>query len=304
MLYLGIDQHRKQLTVNVRDENGDVAIQRQVSTEWERVRQFFEQLAETAAKRGGFMAVVEVCGFNDWLLKLLRDHGCREAVLVQPETTSNKKTDRRDAAKLSQLLWVNRERLLAGKKVNGLRRVVPPSAADAQDRQLTALRKRLGQDRQLTALRKRLGQVILHVLRRDRAMKAWYQRIKKRRGAKIAKVAAMRRLATILWHMVKHRHPYRIGEMMHPTAAPEACTTTPLQASPRTASEPASERQVFQGMAGQKNGSDEKQQKRPRPLERPGPDGSFSRPGSAIPCRVAPQQSSTPFHRATTKIRT
>jgi transposase len=38
-----------------------------------------------------------------------------------------------------------------------------------------------------------LGQVILHVLRRDRAMKAWYLRIKKRRGAKIAKVAAMRR---------------------------------------------------------------------------------------------------------------
>ena len=50
-----------------------------------------------------------------------------------------------------------------------------------------------------------LGQAILHVLRRDRAMKAWYLRIKKRRGAKIAKVAAMRRLATILWHMIKHR---------------------------------------------------------------------------------------------------
>jgi len=53
-----------------------------------------------------------------------------------------------------------------------------------------------------------LGQVILHVLRKDPAMKAWYLRIKKRRGAKIAKVAAMRRLATILWHMVKHQQPY------------------------------------------------------------------------------------------------
>lgn len=33
MLYLAIDQHRKQLTVNVRNEKGDVIIRRQVSTE-------------------------------------------------------------------------------------------------------------------------------------------------------------------------------------------------------------------------------------------------------------------------------
>jgi transposase len=36
-----------------------------------------------------------------------------------------------------------------------------------------------------------LGQVILHVLRKDPAMKAWFLRIKKRRGAKIAKVAGV-----------------------------------------------------------------------------------------------------------------
>jgi len=51
----------------------------------------------------------------------------------------------------------------------------------------------------------------VHVLRRDARMKEWYQRIKKRRGAKIARVAAMRRLATILWHMLKHQQPYRPG---------------------------------------------------------------------------------------------
>ena len=34
MLYLGIDQHRKQLTVNLRDEDGGVLIAQQVSTEW------------------------------------------------------------------------------------------------------------------------------------------------------------------------------------------------------------------------------------------------------------------------------
>jgi transposase len=56
-----------------------------------------------------------------------------------------------------------------------------------------------------------LGQLVLHVLRRDAAMRAWYGRIKKRRGSKIARVAVMRRLATLMWHMVKHRQPYVIG---------------------------------------------------------------------------------------------
>ena len=55
-------------------------------------------------------------------------------------------------------------------------------------------------------------------------------------------------------------------------------------------------------MAGQKNDGG-----RPRPSARnrharrespPGADGTFSRPGLAIPRRVAPQQSPTPFHQA------
>ena len=37
MLYLAIDQHRKQLTVNLRNEQGDVILKRQVSTEWKRI---------------------------------------------------------------------------------------------------------------------------------------------------------------------------------------------------------------------------------------------------------------------------
>jgi transposase len=56
-----------------------------------------------------------------------------------------------------------------------------------------------------------LSQMVLHVLRRDRWMKNWYRRIKARRGAKIARVAVMRRLATILWQMVKRRQPYVVG---------------------------------------------------------------------------------------------
>jgi transposase len=348
MFYLGIDQHRKQLTVCIRNEQGDLVLRRQVSTKWERVRAFFEQLREQSDPEGGFVAILEVCGFNDWLLQMLTEYGCRETVLIQAEKKSKKKTDRRDAAALVELLWVNRHRLLAGRKVHHLRRVQPPMAAEAADRQLTVLRKRLTvlrtqtinrvqhlllkhnlqqecptkslqtqkarkwlaelplgkMDRlemnlllaqwvlwntQLEELEHRikerqqqnpqaaivatvpgagaysslalasrigaierfsrpaslanywgltpgcrnsgdatqrlgsitkqgsamarmiLGQMVLHVLRRDPHMRAWYTRIKKRRGSKIARVAVMRRLATILWHMIKYNQPYCMG---------------------------------------------------------------------------------------------
>jgi transposase len=348
MLYLGIDQHRKQLTVNLRNEQGDVELKRQVSTRWDRVRKFFEELRNQAEPEGGFAAVVEVCGFNHWLLQMLAEYGCCEVVLIQPERRSRQKTDRRDADALSQTLWVNRKRLLAGKPVHGLKRIVPPSAEEEDNRQLTALRRRMSsqrtrtvnkvqrlllkhnlqqecptkaiktkkarrwlaelplgeierqemdlllaqwelwdaqleqlnekiEDRQSTdptaaivatmpgagaysslALACRigsidrfprpgslanywgltpgcrnsgdatdrlgsitkqgsaiarfiLGQMVLHVLRRDASIKAWYAKIKRRRGSKIARVAVMRRLATILWHMIKNNEPYVFG---------------------------------------------------------------------------------------------
>jgi transposase len=348
MLYLGIDQHRKQLTVNVRNEDGDVQLKRQVSTQWDRVRKFFGDLREQAEAKGGFAAVVEVCGFNHWLLEMLAEYGACEVVVIQPEKRSKRKTDRRDAASLSQTLWVNRKRLLAGKSVHGLKRIMPPSPEDEENRQLTALRQRMGRlrtrtinkvqhlllkhnlqqecptkglqtkkarrwlaelslgdidqlemklllaqwelwDAQLDQLDKKiqerqskhqaagilatmpgagaysslalasrigsierfprpgslanywgltpgsrnsgeatdrlgsitkqgsamarfiLGQMVLHVLRRDVTMKAWYARIKRRRGSKIARVAVMRRLATIIWHMLKNEEPYVFG---------------------------------------------------------------------------------------------
>jgi hypothetical protein len=71
MLYLAIDQHRKQLTVNLRNETGDVLLKRPVSTEWERVRKFLSEVRQQSESEGGFVAILEVCGFNDWLLKLL-----------------------------------------------------------------------------------------------------------------------------------------------------------------------------------------------------------------------------------------
>ena len=187
MLYLGIDQHRKQLTVCVRNEQGDVILRRQVSTEWVRVRAFFAGISEEAGGEG-FVVVLEVCGLNHWLVKLLGEYDCRELIVVQPEKRSKKKTDRRDAGVLCEILWVNRQRLLAGKRVQGVRRVELPSEEDGDARQVTQLRKRLGE-------------------LRTRAI----NRIKKRRGSKIARVAVMRRLATIIWQMVKYKEPYVIG---------------------------------------------------------------------------------------------
>ena len=39
-------QHRKQLTVSVRDESGNVTLRRQVSTEWKKVQPFFHSVRE------------------------------------------------------------------------------------------------------------------------------------------------------------------------------------------------------------------------------------------------------------------
>jgi transposase len=347
MLYLGIDQHRKQLTVCIRNERGDVIFRRQVSTGWERVHAFLAEI-RTKAGKAGWVAILEVCGFNDWLVKLLKEYGCRKVLLVQPEKRSKKKTDRRDANALCEMLWVNRQRLLEDKRVQGVRCIAWPTEEEAADRQLTEQRKRLGQirtrsinrvkhllrkhnleqecptkgmdtitarkwlqnlplgwmdrlemdlllapwmlwDEQIKTLEAEiarrqaenktaaviatipgcgaysslalssrigsidrvprpsslanswgltpgcrysgeatdrlgsitkqgsatarfiLGQLVLHVLRRDGSMRAWYGRIKKRRGSTIARVAVMRRLATILWHMVKNHQPYLLG---------------------------------------------------------------------------------------------
>lgn len=367
MLYLAIDQHRKQLTVNLRDEQGDVLLRRQVSTQWDRVREFFDNLRQQASEHGGFVTILEVCGFNDWLIKLLNEYGCQEIVLVQPGKRATKKTDFRDANALGELLWVNRKRLVEGKPVQNLKRIVLPSHSDAENRQLTAVRQRvmnlrtrtlnkiqkillkhnLQQDcptkglqtkkakawlkllpldeidrleidqlleqwelwnRQLETLdlkiaervrdheaaqvlisipgvsaygslalgsrigdierfprpsslanywgltprcrnsgqvtdrlgsiskegspqaRFILGQVVMHVLKFDSNMRLWYQRIKKRRGSKIARVAVMRRLATIAWHMVKHQQAYVIGgiprKRLKPKQQPAKAVTT------------------------------------------------------------------------------
>jgi transposase len=349
MLYLAIDQHLRQLTINLRGEDGDVILQRQVSTEWEKAEMFFQELRERSKPHGGYVTMLEVCGFNTWLLKLLPEVGCRETIVIQPEKQSKQKSDRRDANTLGEILWVNRERFLAGKRVQGVRRVYLPSGLDQEARQLTTLWvratamrtrtinrvrhivgkhnlqhgmptkgiqtkgclgwlkdlplpavDRLEMDllltqweqanrtleqlgKEITAManqhesaivfrsipgagaftalalacrmsdgvgrfararslsnywgltpgcrnsgeatqrlgsitkvgsriaRMVLGQLVLHVLRGDRWMLGWYQRIKRRRGSKIAQVAVMRRLSSMLLQMASEKMPYIAG---------------------------------------------------------------------------------------------
>jgi len=346
MLYLGIDQHKSQITVNLRSGDGGVILQRQVSTRWEKIRAFFEDLARRAADEGGFMAIVEVCGMNPWLVEMLQEYGCREVVVTQPDSRSKKKTDRRDASFLSNLLWINRGRLAGGRRAPGMRRIQPPMPREAENRQLTIMRQvltkkrtavlnalhkvlrkhNLEQDRptalfqtqkvrqwlaemhlseidrlevdqllqqwamldeqlktvdekisvraesdeqarllqsmpgigeysalaiasriggierferpgslanywgltpgcrnsgeatqRLGSITKQgskivrylLGQAVVKVLRFDAEMRKWYKRIKKRRGSKIARVATMRRMATVIWQMIKKKRKYR-----------------------------------------------------------------------------------------------
>src|SRR5215831_19276683 len=112
MLYLGIDLHRKQMTVSLRKESGDVLLRRQVSTRLPKLEEFRQQLHQALANDEKYVAVVEVCGFHDWRVQWLRhDERCQNVLVVQPLGRLASKTDRRDAHGLSELLWVNRERL-------------------------------------------------------------------------------------------------------------------------------------------------------------------------------------------------
>src|SRR6202790_5254170 len=161
MLYLGIDQHARQITVSLRDENGDVLQARQVSTQPEKINAFFQRLTRERLREGeSFVAVLEVCGFNDWLIRMLRDYRCHQVILIQPDDRKKRKTDRRDAAALSELLWVNRGRLLAHKPVRGLRQVDLAASTDQANRRLTTLRK------EVREARTRLINKIRHILRR------------------------------------------------------------------------------------------------------------------------------------------
>jgi hypothetical protein len=69
-----------------------------VSTRWPKLAEFREQLREATEAQQKYVAVVEVCGFNEWLVQWLQeDERCEQVLLVQPVGRSRTKTDRRDA---------------------------------------------------------------------------------------------------------------------------------------------------------------------------------------------------------------
>src|SRR5262249_58748561 len=103
---------------------------------------------------------VEGGASNYGLIRMHQYYRCHKVILIQPEDRKKCKTDRRDAAALSELLWVNRDRLLQGKPVRGLRQVDIARGTDQENRRLTTLRKEAGQ------ARTRLVNKIRHILRR------------------------------------------------------------------------------------------------------------------------------------------
>jgi transposase len=346
MLYLAIDQHKNQMTINVRNEQGDVLQKGQIITNHADVDEFFGTFVKKARKHRGYMAIVEVCGFNDWLLEKLKKTRCSEIVVIQPDNSAVNKTDKRDANALGELLWNNRKRLQGGPRPNGIRRIFPADPADTQVRQLANLRQYLVRqrtrivnkikgiinkhnmaqdaptqlydtkkfrqwiakvqlpvvdrieidthlqswelhDKQIleietelvkhsevraadvfrlkaipgisamgaitllsrigdikrfknpdslanyfgltpgchntggkqrvggitkrgnTVARQVLNFAVIHIVRKDPAMKARHKKIKNRRGAKTARVAVMRKLTTIIWHILRWEKPYQ-----------------------------------------------------------------------------------------------
>jgi transposase len=363
MLYVGIDQHARHLTVCARDEQGDIVLRRQVSTSWYELDRFLHALQARSEGEGGYVALMEVCGFNGWLIQRLRQHGCVRVCVITAPPRLRQKTDRRDAGKLSELLWSNRNRIAGGDRLVNVSEVYQPTADEGQDRQLTHLRWRLGQEQtrvknrikgilrrhnlqqecptkgvftqaglrwlktvalpemdrveldmrleeyllhtrhlqrvngwiiqrarrdsrvpllrtvakigEYTALalsshigpigrfrharslanffgvtpgsrssgetermgsitkaghpliRFLLGQMVLNGLRSDPGLRRWYQRIKRKRGCKIARVAVMRRLCEAIWHMLSKQVRYRpVG----PPPAPETSGSSPRAA--------------------------------------------------------------------------
>lgn len=159
MLYVGIDLHKRSVTVCVRNEQGDIVLRRQVGTSWAEMDRFLEALQERARPDGGYQAVLEVCGFHDWLLRRLGRWGCSKAYVVAAPPRVRNKTDRRDAAKLSDLLWINRERIAGGSRLIELHVVYQPTESEEYARHLTHLRLRLGQ--QQTSVKNQIQRIIL-----------------------------------------------------------------------------------------------------------------------------------------------
>lgn len=147
MLQLGIDLHQSQITIVLLDEAGETLRRAKISTRPPAIDEFLASIKEEAKNAGGYRAIVEECGFTHWLIEHLKMHECDMIVVVQPLKRHRHKTDRRDASKLAEILWVNRERLQAGQRLHGIRQVMIPTEEDRQHRLVTSARVRAGRAR-------------------------------------------------------------------------------------------------------------------------------------------------------------
>jgi hypothetical protein len=68
MFYLRSDQHARQLTISLRDDAGDECRLGKSRRERNRSSLFAKLTPDRARDDEAFMAVVEVCGFNGWLI--------------------------------------------------------------------------------------------------------------------------------------------------------------------------------------------------------------------------------------------
>ena len=56
-----------------------------MSTQPEKINAFFQRLTRERLQNGkSFVAVLEVRGFNDWLVRMLYDDRCTKVILIQP----------------------------------------------------------------------------------------------------------------------------------------------------------------------------------------------------------------------------
>ncbi|MDR1492090.1 MAG: hypothetical protein LBT05_05160 [Planctomycetaceae bacterium] len=60
MYYLGIDLHKSQITINLRNEDGKIVKQSQMSADHAKIAEFFGNLQKQTDSDGGYMAIVEI----------------------------------------------------------------------------------------------------------------------------------------------------------------------------------------------------------------------------------------------------
>jgi hypothetical protein len=69
ILHLGIDLRRKQMTVSLRNQSGDVLLRRQVSTRWPKMEEF----RKTTATGRGWRREIGVGGRSPMISRLARE---------------------------------------------------------------------------------------------------------------------------------------------------------------------------------------------------------------------------------------